>query len=175
MQDRLIQLTYASTATFKTDIPGGIESEVARILLQSRRNNAKIAVGGVLHYGDGYFFQCLEGEEAIVNYTYNRVAKDLRHKNVKILSRTHVQQRLFENWSMKYLALEKNLLNVMRLHGLDSFNPYAFSQPLIADLLKVCAQGIEPKAFASNQSLLQKANLPWWKRWFRAGETGQVR
>ncbi|WMS87871.1 BLUF domain-containing protein [Pleionea litopenaei] len=102
MQNQLIRLTYASTATFKTDIKGGIESEVARILLQSRRNNSRIAVGGVLHYGDGYFFQCLEGDESAVKSTLQRISQDQRHRDVQILLNVQIQRRLFEDWSMKY-------------------------------------------------------------------------
>ncbi|NVJ49608.1 MAG: BLUF domain-containing protein [Gammaproteobacteria bacterium] len=165
MPANLIRITYASTATFKTDIEGGIESEVARILLQSRRNNSKIAVGGVLHYGEGYFFQCLEGEESKVTETLQRIAQDSRHRDIKVLTKSPIQRRLFTDWSMKYLALEKNLMAVMEQHGLDNFNPYEFSAPLIDELLKVCALGIEPKAFASKQSPSLEAERPWWKRW----------
>ena len=56
----LIRLIYVSRANFEpAKESGGIEPTVARILMQSRRNNPKEQIGGVLYFGDGYFFQCL--------------------------------------------------------------------------------------------------------------------
>ncbi|WMS87870.1 hypothetical protein [Pleionea litopenaei] len=55
---------------------------------------------------------------------------------------------------------------MIQQHGIRQFNPYEFTVPLIDELLQVCALGIEPKALASNKELIQKADAPWWKRWF---------
>ncbi|MEE4243937.1 MAG: BLUF domain-containing protein [Kangiellaceae bacterium] len=150
MSDNLCRITYASRAAFRPNYQGGLETQVARILLQSRKNNSKVAIGGVLHYGEGYFFQCLEGEESIVVETLKRISKDPRHTDVKVLSKEKVSERLFTDWSMKYLALEKNLMSVLKRHDLERFNPYKFTFKLIDDLLEVCALGIEPKEYASS-------------------------
>ena len=54
----LIRLIYVSTARFKAaKSHEGIEPTVARILMSSRSKNPQHQIGGVLYYGDGYFFQ----------------------------------------------------------------------------------------------------------------------
>jgi hypothetical protein len=67
----LQRMVYASRATFAPSRQGnGIDVEVARILMQSRRNNPRRGLVGALYYGDGAFFQCLEGEPAAIDEVY---------------------------------------------------------------------------------------------------------
>ena len=59
----LIRLAYASRASFRpSGNASGVEPEVGRILMTSLRNNPREGIVGGLYYGDGYFFQYLEGE-----------------------------------------------------------------------------------------------------------------
>jgi hypothetical protein len=76
----IIELVYASRAAFAPVGGGGIEPEVARILAQSRRNNPRQDIGGMLFNKDGYLFQCLEGEPHDVEAVYQRIARDPRHQ-----------------------------------------------------------------------------------------------
>jgi len=141
---RLIRLVYASTATFQPRWNAtGVEPHVARILMQSRRNNARAQVGGVLHFGDGYFFQCLEGEREQVNKIYRRIGDDERHRDVELLTLHDIDQRLFSDWSMKYVAIEKEVEKILRQFKLKQFNPYEFDAPLVAALLDACVQGAD--------------------------------
>ena len=67
----LVQIVYVSRSTFTTIPAGlGIEPSVARILAQSRANNARRGLVGALYFGDGCFFQCLEGRAADVDHLY---------------------------------------------------------------------------------------------------------
>ena len=141
--EHIIRLTYASTATFKQNQSGGIEAEVARILVQSRNNNARAKVGGVLHYGNGYFFQCLEGETKQVNETYNRINKDPRHKDVQLLAAEKVTQRMFSDWSMKYMPIESSIKSLLKKYGHPSFDPYKFDAQFVAQLLAECVKGVD--------------------------------
>ena len=70
----LLRLTYASRARFD-DVNGsaGIHPEVSRILIQSRRNNPRSGLVGALYFGDGCFFQVLEGPAAEVEALYQRL------------------------------------------------------------------------------------------------------
>jgi hypothetical protein len=168
MSKLLTRLTYASTATFKGNINGGIESEVARILLQSRRNNSKAKLGGVLHYGEGYFFQCLEGPRDQVNETYKRIGLDERHSDIQILTSHNVEKRMFKNWSMKYLPLEENLNRILKQNGQKKFNPYIFDNNMIEELLKACVTSIDPIADLGQEGSNKKDNAQtsWWKRFW---------
>lgn len=141
----LIRLCYASKASFNSRSDQGvIEPSVARILMQSRKNNPQHKVGGVLHYAHGYFFQCLEGEASEVAKTFERISQDPRHHSVEVLVREPIDQRLFGDWSMKYLAIEDRLRAVLRRHHHAKFNPFKFDRVVIQDLLLACVAGIDP-------------------------------
>jgi hypothetical protein len=121
----LIRLMYISRATFKpTPAIQGIEPHVARILQASRINNAKIDVGGVLFYGNGHFFQCLEGDKNAVHKLMARLNKDDRHTDVKVISEKPVHVRRFDDWSMKYTAINDSIKTLLRKFGFKSFDPY---------------------------------------------------
>jgi hypothetical protein len=146
---RLVRLSYASTATFEEKPNAvGIEVNVGRILMQSRRNNARMAIGGVLHYGDGCFFQCLEGEREAVEQTYQRIGEDSRHRDVEVLALNQVNERLFRDWSMKYVAIEKEIAALVKASGSKRFNPYEFDEALIQRLLENCVRSQDPTARA---------------------------
>ncbi|MBU3068587.1 BLUF domain-containing protein [Aestuariicella sp. G3-2] len=170
MSEPIIRLTYASRATFKT-AQQGVESEVARILLQSRRNNPKHAIGGVLHVADGHFFQCLEGKRTRVNDTFSRIASDPRHQDVQILSLEPVTERMFGQWSMKYSAAEKNLDALLKRYGFESFDPFRFNQDMITEFLQACASNKDPMAnVGDNQPVAANDSpRPWWKRLLKRG------
>merc|ERR1711879_1004616 len=65
----LVRLVYASYSSSTASL-SGIQPEIGTILTQSRKNNARAQISGVLYFGDGCFFQCLEGEESRVKETY---------------------------------------------------------------------------------------------------------
>ena len=133
----LIRLTYCSTATFESsEGQGSVEREVARILMESRRNNPKFHIGGVLHYGNGYFFQALEGLRKPVNERYERIVADNRHRKVELLSVSKVNERMFPDWSMKYVAVETRIRDLLARHGIQSFNPYGFDEDLCEELMR---------------------------------------
>lgn len=142
----IIELLYASRAAFAPVGGGGIEPEVARILAQSRRNNPRHNVGGVLCYRDGNFLQCLEGEAREVESVYKKIATDPRHQDVKILSRRPVASRRFKSWSMKYAAIDSAISNLMQKHGQQRFNPYDFSNDLLGALVALLHNATDPGA-----------------------------
>lgn len=169
MQSSLYRLTYVSTATFNQNPKGGIESEVARILLQSRRNNPKSGLGGVLHYGNGYFFQCLEGPERQVKAVYQKIGQDSRHKDAQILTQGPIDARLFIDWSMKYLALEEDLNRLLASWGQKEFNPYDMNEEMIDQLLLACVNGVDPvKELGTEvEGSEEKPLTRWWRRMFK--------
>jgi len=134
----LLRLIYASESTNPANADyGGIQVDVGRILMQSRKNNPRHQIGGVLYFSNNYFFQCLEGPQDVVNQLYNKIAEDPRHKNVQSLSVKRVNERYFSNWSMKYVALEENINKLLKNHGYHAFTPYDFDDEMIERLLKL--------------------------------------
>ncbi len=143
----LIRLTYISRSNFKqTSGADGIEPTVARILLHSRLNNPKKKIGGVLYFGDGYFFQCLEGEADVVNELITKIIQDKRHTDVNIRKVVPINRRVFSNWSMKYISLENEVNDLLKRHKMSSFNPYKFSEKLTDELIELFVNISDPQS-----------------------------
>ena len=62
---------------------------------ESVAKNARAKLSGALAHDDLWFIQVLEGEEAQVKSTFERILKDPRHANVSIISKGIVPARLF--------------------------------------------------------------------------------
>lgn len=132
----LVQVVYISRATFKPmPASGGVEPHVARILQQSRINNPKLELGGVLYYGEGCFFQCLEGERAVVDTLLAKLKGDDRHKDFKIVLQRSITEREFTDWSMKYIPTNATVKGLLARVGYNRFDPYQFDQKTIENLL----------------------------------------
>ena len=124
----LMRLAYASEATFEAKpVEKGVEPHVARILMTSRKNNARDQLVGGLYYGNDRFFQYLEGDEDAVRRTFDRILKDERHRNVVTLIEEPLTSRTFSNWSMKYVPLSRDVRNFLDEQGLESFEPSSFT------------------------------------------------
>lgn len=132
------QIVYISRSTFTPNpATNGIEPNVARILAKSRVNNRKNGLVGVLYFGDGCFFQCLEGEESAVDRLYQKLLHDDRHTDIKLLSKKPIEELSFADWSMKYVPLEDDMKNLLVANGYKSFNPYMFSTHMIEKVLEL--------------------------------------
>jgi hypothetical protein len=143
--DELTRITYVSRSTFKQfKQQTGIEPNVARILLESRRNNVSRNLVGVLYYGDGCFFQCLEGKAQDIDKLLESLNRDTRHGDLKILSRNPIDHLSFINWEMKYVAVDEKVKNLLKKNNLSSFNPYKFSPDLVRELVDIFCQMSEP-------------------------------
>jgi hypothetical protein len=141
-QNPYVQIVYVSRSTFTTMPPElGIEPSVARILAQSRTNNAKRGLVGALYFGDGCFFQCLEGRAEDVDRLYATLLKDPRHTDLKVLMRRGIPRKSFSNWAMKYVPLDAEMKALMRELGMPSFDPYRFDDAIVARVLDMLAQG----------------------------------
>jgi len=99
----LIQLIYVSTATTELE-----ESELDAILESSARHNTPQDVTGMLLYSGGTFMQVLEGEEAAVDETYQRICADPRHHSSFLLTRDLIKERNFAAWSMGFRRLNES-------------------------------------------------------------------
>jgi hypothetical protein len=134
----LIQMIYISRSTFApAELTNGIEPNVARILLKSRANNKKNGLVGVLYFGNGCFFQCLEGAADAVDSLYEKLLKDSRHKDIKVLSRKPIDVLSFSNWSMKHVPLEDQMMKLLKSQGYKTFDPYNFNAEMTKNALEL--------------------------------------
>ena len=94
-------------------------SELTDLLEKSRVNNAGLDVSGMLLYKDGNFMQVLEGEEGAVRTSYDKIARDPRHRGLLVLLQGMLAERQFPDWSMGFRDLKA--ADVLAVPGYDEF------------------------------------------------------
>ncbi len=139
-----LRLVYASRANFVAGVDNAtVNADMARILMQSRKNNPANGLVGALYFADGCFFQCLEGPTDAVDALYARLHQDPRHSDLKVLSRNLINQLSFSRWSMKFVPNASAVRELLASHGLRSFDPYTFNPKVLADMVNLLLQGSE--------------------------------
>lgn len=93
----MLSIIYSSTATAPFT-----DDDLAVLLMNSRANNKRLDLTGLLLYKDGHFLQLLEGPLDVVRDRMAIIAADPRHDNVTTLLEEVVQMRRFPDWSMGY-------------------------------------------------------------------------
>ena len=77
------------------------------ILEQSRTHNPAAGITGILCFSDDVFIQVLEGGRDAVCELYNTIARDARHRNVRILDFAEIRERRFGNWTMGQVNINR--------------------------------------------------------------------
>ena len=98
----VFRIIYVSTAAKDFD-----ETEIEELLTESRRNNLRDGITGVLMYYDRNFIQVLEGDKNTVSACLDRICKDSRHRSHYVMYRGEAENRLFDNWSMGLVPLDR--------------------------------------------------------------------
>ena len=97
---RLHNVVYCSRAADGVD-----DAAVARIIETARRCNPVQGITGLLVFGNGIFFQWLEGPRDNVMQLMANLKKDPRHHDVVTLSAVEeVRERLFSDWDMELVS-----------------------------------------------------------------------
>jgi len=110
----MLSLTYISTAATPFDT-----EQMAALLLQSRENNDRHGLTGMLLYKEGRFMQVLEGSSEEVRERYAVISADPRHTGVRTLLDESIDQRRFGQWSMGVPDVADD--DLRRAPGYDAF------------------------------------------------------
>jgi hypothetical protein len=110
----MISITYVSSASFPFS-----ESTLLDLVEQCQRNNEKLGITGILVYSDGNFMQVIEGADLANRALYDRIRRDVRHRDVTTVHEQFIEAREFQGWSMAYNILPPRTLRTNRL-------PHAF-------------------------------------------------
>lgn len=155
MVQDLYRLAYASRSTFKAfPTEGGIDGNIAQILNTARHANQKVGLVGALYYGNGCFFQCLEGTKAAIDALYSKLLTDQRHKDLKILSYQPIVSSGFSSWEMKYATIDNEVRSFLRQYGITKFDPYKFNDQMTANLVEMLQKADE----ANQEDILVDGN-----------------
>lgn len=91
----LMQIVYASK-------PFGFDASVLDdILTISRRRNSQADITGTLICRHDMYLQLLEGPDAAVQATYDRIKLDDRHLELNLLVSRTITDRMFPKWAMR--------------------------------------------------------------------------
>lgn len=143
---------YVSKATWQMSA-----GELEDLLTGARFRNRHHGVTGVLLYDSGHFAQVLEGPTAAVERLMQNIAKDGRHRDFQVISRSEVDERYFVGWDMNWR---------------DLANTTDTGHPELRRLLKdrsIAERGVVYKALSTFLTELAKKSVPDApprKRWF---------
>jgi hypothetical protein len=91
----LIRLIYVSHVARPTRL-----ADVEEIVSIAAERNAANGITGLLVYTPSHFIQALEGDDAAVRRTFERIRLDPRHVDVRIVGANEVVERRFQDWAM---------------------------------------------------------------------------
>lgn len=93
---RLERLIYESTATGSIGSLGNL----AVILAESQHNNSRTGLTGALAAHRDRYIQVVEGQPEVLDGLLRRLEDDPRHKDIRLMHREPVEERLFAGWAM---------------------------------------------------------------------------
>jgi hypothetical protein len=99
---RLCRIVYCSRSLLKGS-RSDIEAQIRTILAKARTNNQETGLTGALTFNERCFAQVLEGADDDLEPLYEKIRRDPRHTDVKILAQSNPARRLFPSWSMAYV------------------------------------------------------------------------
>jgi len=110
----LIHCIYASAATAKYQ-----QASMEALMIRARQSNAELGISGMLLYAGDSFFQVLEGPQAAVVATYERILLDPRHRQITKVIQEPIFRRGFASWSMGLAMLTQAELEAIA--GINDF------------------------------------------------------
>ena len=116
----LCQFVYLSHITSTGLTNASTLNDIAEV---ANKLNKIDNITGILCYGNGYFFQYVEGTEQALTNLKNRLLLDDRHKDIKILDFSAIDERRFKGWSLRSITLERWMVNEPKLKAFMPFKP----------------------------------------------------
>jgi hypothetical protein len=120
MTGEIHQIVYSSKATNPPS-----PRELAEILATARFNNEANGVTGMLLYRRGHFLQVLEGTVDRLSTLLEKLIRDPRHTDLRVLLDGRIGARAFGAWSMAFQDVSG--LDPEQLPGYSSFLTEGFS------------------------------------------------
>jgi len=132
----ITRLTYFSRN--HCDRPGRPPDDgIKDILIESVANNRRDDVTGALIHDQAWFAQALEGPEAVVSATFERILRDRRHSGVRLVKLQTVPARRFAAWWLAVVARTPDNADVFRHYGeSECFNPELIATDRLGDLIE---------------------------------------
>jgi len=164
----IVRLTYYSRNHVEADPrcrgdrPGGpAHDRIHDILIESVANNRRDDITGALIHDDKWFAQALEGPETTVSATFERILRDPRHSEVRLIKMQPVEARRFAAWWMACVARSEENADLFRHHcESECFDPQLMRADRLGDLIEAIvarAPGHQGKAALTGGSVTNAA------------------
>ena len=110
------------------------DDEIVELARQAAKNNKENDITGVLMAKGGLFFQIIEGPEDNIDKLFKDIMMDPRHEKIITLGiQSGDLKRLFPNWHMKEINLDKNTSE--RLQPVRAIIDAVYAQSAIIETL----------------------------------------
>ena len=138
----IYQVCYVSSATARHP---EIFDDLRNIISEARHFNYQHQITGALCYANYYFFQCLEGAASDIEQVTALIKKDPRHFNLRFSKQICIEQRSFNDWSMKFVGRQSQVQQVLNALGYADFSQLQFESKELNQILdnSIAAQSEE--------------------------------
>jgi Sensors of blue-light using FAD len=127
----LVRCLYASRCV--TPQPPAL---LDQILVQSRRNNPRRGITGLLCATSDTFVQVVEGGRDEVSPLLCAIFRDERHRDVRLLSYEEIAERQFGSWTMGQVDMESvNRALLLKYAPRPALDPFTISARATMSLL----------------------------------------
>ena len=97
----LLTVSYRSVARLSEP-----DTALQAILAESRNNNARFGITGILLFDGTYFMQTIEGPLDETSTLFTRIVNDRRHDDVVPFGVSKIETRSFPDWTMELIGPE---------------------------------------------------------------------
>ena len=128
---QLIELTYVSEPAQEMSFLG-----LMRLLYHSYLRNTSMGITGALIFENNRFGQVIEGPRTQIEDLWEKIQKDTRHKNIRLIESKSIEHRSFNKWTMIFQDSEevaKNLPEVAVAIAVEDVN-FPAGHPLLIAL-----------------------------------------
>jgi hypothetical protein len=148
---QLCRLVYYSTYNVSS-LANDVAADLKQILASAIRSNSKTGLTGGLIFNRQFFAQVLEGDPGDVMRTFAHIYKDRRHKDVVVVEKKQVTERLLGEWSMGYAGSTELFKTLCAEFGhAGQFDPSRMSGPHLTAF--ILALVTKEQHFASSQKV----------------------
>jgi hypothetical protein len=126
---QLIELTYVSEPAQNMSFLG-----LMRLLYHSYANNQASCITGALIYENNRFGQVIEGTEKDIELLWQKIQKDNRHKNVRLIARKLINDRSFSKWTMVFQGNDEIAKTLPEVSSAIGDVNFPVGHPLLAAL-----------------------------------------
>lgn len=99
---QLTELIYVSEPAQEMSFLG-----LMRLLYHSHLRNTSMGITGALIFENNLFGQVIEGPNTQIEDLWEKIQKDTRHKNIRLIGSRPIERRSFSKWTMVFQGSEE--------------------------------------------------------------------